>query len=74
MRRWTGGKKSFNGLEGISADLLQRSLALYSLSRWEREFIGAIGDFSCVPMRYAMRWSVDAVLKAGEEIHDIGWR
>jgi len=63
-------------LEGISADLLRRVLALYSLSLDGRgsKVVVAIVALHCVPMSYAMRWSVDAVLKAGEEIRDIGWR
>jgi hypothetical protein len=74
MPRWMGGRKSFNGLEGISADLLRRSLAHYSLSHREREFVVARMDLDRVPMSHTMLWSVDVVLKAGKEILEEGWR
>ena len=69
-----GGRKSFNGLEGISADLLRRSLAPYSLSQWERECVVARMDLDRLPMSHTVLWSVDAVLKAGKEVIEEGWR
>jgi len=74
MPRWMGGRKSFNGLEGISADLLRRSLVHYSLSHWEREFVVARMDLDRLPMSHTVLWSVDAVLKAGKEVFEEGWR
>lgn len=74
MQRWMGGRKSSNGLEDISADLLRRSLAHYSLSQWEREFVVAIMDLDRVPMSHTMLWSVDAVLKAAKEVIEEDWR
>ncbi len=74
MPRWMGGRKSFNGLEGISADLLRRSLAPYSLSHGEREFVVARMDLDRLPMSHTVLWSIDAVLKAGKEVIEEGWR
>ena len=74
MPRWMGGRKSFNGLEGISADLLRRSLAHYSLSHREREFVVARMDLDRVPMSHTMLWSVEALLKAAKEVIEEGWR
>src|SRR5260370_10283991 len=74
MPRWMGGRKSFNGLEGISADLLRRSLAPYSLSHGERECVVARMDLDRLPMSHTVLWSVDAVLKAGNEGIEEAWR
>ena len=74
MRRWMGGRKPCNGLEGISADRLTRSLAPYSLSRRERERVMVMMDLDRLRMSHTMIWSVEAVLKAGKEVIEEGWR
>jgi len=44
-----GGRKSFNGLGDICADLLRPVLAPYSLSCWEREGVVTIMKLDHVP-------------------------
>jgi hypothetical protein len=61
-------------LEGISADLLRRSLVHYSLSYRERESVVTIMDLDSLPMSHPLLWSVDTVLKAGKEVIEEGWR
>ena len=68
MRRLMGGRKSFNGLESISADALTNSLVPYSLSRWEREVVMAMMDLNRLPISPPMLWSVDTVLEAAKEV------
>jgi hypothetical protein len=55
-------------LESISADPLTPSLALYSLSQWEREVIMVMMDLNRLPISPTMLWSVDTVLEAGKEV------
>jgi hypothetical protein len=72
MRRWMDGRKLFNGLESISANPLTPSLALDSLSQWEREVIMVMMDLNRLPISPPMLWSVDTVLEAAQEVLDEG--
>jgi hypothetical protein len=74
MRRWMGGRKSFNGLGDISADPLTSFLASYSLSQWEREVVMAMMDLNRLPIRLTVLWFVDTVLEAGKDVLEEGWR
>jgi hypothetical protein len=74
MRRWMGGRKSFNGLGDISADPLTSFLAPYSLSRWEREVVVAMMELDCLPISLTVLWFVDTVLEAGKDVLEEDWR
>jgi hypothetical protein len=69
-----GGRKLFNGLAGISADLLRSALAPYSLSFWERECVVVIMKRDQMPMSYLMLSFVDAMLEADQDIIEEGGR
>lgn len=68
------GRKSFNGLGGISADSLRCFLEPYSLSHWEREVVVAMVDLSHLLISLTVLWVVDTVLEAGKDVLDGGWR
>ena len=74
MRRWMGGRKSFNGLGDISADPLTSFLARYSLSQREREVVVAMMDLGRLPVSLTVLWLVDTVLEAGKDVLEGGWR
>jgi hypothetical protein len=69
-----GGRRSFSGSGGISADPLTRFLDPYSLSQWEREVVMAMMDLNHLPINLTVLWFVDTVLEAGKDVLEGGWR
>jgi hypothetical protein len=53
---------------------LTPSLALDSLSQWEREVIMVMLDLNRLPISPTMLWSVDTVLEAAKEVIEEGRR
>ena len=75
MRRWMGGRKSFNGLEGISADLLTACAGPVLPLLWgEGVRCGNDAARPCAHAATSCSRSVDAVLEAGQDIIEEDWR